>query len=89
LCDEYGSVFISDEVQCGFGRSGKFFALDHAGVDADIYSMAKGMGNGFPVGGLLISPQIKPVMNQLGTTFGGNPMACAASLAVLEVKSDG
>jgi acetylornithine/N-succinyldiaminopimelate aminotransferase len=85
LCDEYGSVFISDEVQCGFGRSGKFFALDHAGVDADIYSMAKGMGNGFPVGGLLISPQIKPVMNQLGTTFGGNPMACAASLAVLEV----
>ena len=85
LCDEYNAIFISDEVQCGYGRSGKFFALDHTGVNADIYTMAKGMGNGFPVGGILIAPYIKPKHGMLGTTFGGNHLACAAALAVLEV----
>jgi acetylornithine aminotransferase len=85
LCTKYNSLFIADEVQCGYGRSGKFFALDHAGVHADIYSVAKGMGNGFPVGGILIAPHIKPKYGMLGTTFGGNHLACAAALAVLEV----
>lgn len=85
LCDEYGAVYIADGVQCGYGRSGKFFSHDHAGVQADIYSMAKGMGNGFPVGGILIAPHIKPKHGMLGTTFGGNHLACAAALAVLEV----
>jgi acetylornithine/N-succinyldiaminopimelate aminotransferase len=85
FCNENGSVFIADEVQCGYGRSGKFFYTDHAGIDADIYSMAKGMGNGFPVGGILIAPHIKPKHGMLGTTFGGNHLACAAALAVLEV----
>lgn len=85
LCDQYGSVFIADSVQCGYGRTGKFFAHDHAGVDADIYSMAKGMGNGFPIGGILIAPHIRPKHGMLGTTFGGNHLACAAALAVLEV----
>ncbi len=85
LCDQYGSVFIADSVQCGYGRTGKFFAHDHAGVDADIYSMAKGMGNGFPIGGILIAPHIRPKHGMLGTTFGGNHLACAAALAVLEI----
>lgn len=85
LCDQYGAVFIADSVQCGYGRTGKFFAHDHAGVDADIYSMAKGMGNGFPIGGILIAPHIQPKHGMLGTTFGGNHLACAAALAVLEV----
>jgi acetylornithine/N-succinyldiaminopimelate aminotransferase len=85
LCDEYGAVFIADSVQCGYGRSGKFFSQDHAGVNADIYTMAKGMGNGFPVGGIIIAPHIKPKHFMLGTTFGGNHLACAAALAVLEV----
>ena len=85
LCDEYNAVLIADEVQCGYGRSGKFFALDHTGVNADIYTMAKGMGNGFPVGGILIAPYIKAKHGMLGTTFGGNYLACAAALAVLEV----
>ena len=85
LCDQYGALFIADEVQCGYGRTGKFFAADHAGVDADIYSMAKGMGNGFPIGGILISPKIGGKHGMLGTTFGGNHLACAAALAVLEV----
>lgn len=85
LCDQYGSVFIADEVQCGYGRTGKFFATDHAGINADIYSMAKGMGNGFPIGGILIAPHFKPKHSMLGTTFGGNHLACAAALAVLEV----
>lgn len=85
LCDQNGALLIADEVQCGYGRSGKFFALDHAGISADIYTMAKGMGNGFPVGGILIAPQIKPKHGMLGTTFGGNHLACAAALAVLEV----
>jgi acetylornithine/N-succinyldiaminopimelate aminotransferase len=84
LCDEYGSVYIADSVQCGFGRSGKFFSHDFAGVNADIYTMAKGMGNGFPVAGIIIAPHIKPKHFMLGTTFGGNHLACAAALAVLE-----
>jgi acetylornithine aminotransferase len=85
LCDKHGAVYIADSVQCGYGRSGKFFAHDEAGVNADIYSMAKGMGNGFPIGGILIAPTIKAKFGLLGTTFGGNPLACAAALAVLEV----
>lgn len=85
LCDAYGSVFIADSVQCGYGRSGKFFSQDHAGVDADIYSMAKGMGNGFPIGGIIIAPHIHAKHGMLGTTFGGNHLACAAAAAVLEV----
>lgn len=85
LCDQNGAVLIADEVQCGYGRSGKFFAIDHAGINADIYSMAKGMGNGFPIGGILIAPHIQPKYGLLGTTFGGNHLACAAALAVLEV----
>ncbi|GAB3935945.1 aspartate aminotransferase family protein [Mucilaginibacter myungsuensis] len=85
LCDEHNAVFIADSVQCGYGRSGKFFSHDFAGVDADIYSMAKGIGNGFPMGAIIISPKIKPVYYMLGTTFGGNHLACAAGLAVLEV----
>ena len=85
LCDEHNAVFIADSVQCGYGRTGKFFSQDFADVDADIYSMAKGMGNGFPVGGIIISPKIQPAYGMLGTTFGGNHLACAAGLAVLEV----
>jgi len=85
LCDKHGALYIADSVQCGYGRSGKFFAHDYAGVNADIYSMAKGMGNGFPIGGILIAPSIKAKFGLLGTTFGGNPLACAAALAVLEV----
>lgn len=85
LCDKHGAVYIADSVQCGYGRSGKFFSHDFAGVNADIYSMAKGMGNGFPVAGTIIAPHIKPKLFQLGTTFGGNHLACAAALAVLEV----
>ncbi|SDP72324.1 acetylornithine aminotransferase [Mucilaginibacter sp. OK268] len=85
LCDQHNAVFIADSVQCGYGRTGKFFSQDFAGVNADIYSMAKGMGNGFPVGGIIISPKIQPAYGMLGTTFGGNHLACAAGLAVLEV----
>ncbi|MFN4248145.1 MAG: aspartate aminotransferase family protein [Flavipsychrobacter sp.] len=85
LCDKYGAVYIADSVQCGYGRSGKFFSHDYAGVNADIYSMAKGMGNGFPIGGIAIAPHIHPKHGMLGTTFGGNHLACAAALAVLEV----
>ncbi len=85
LCDQYGAVFIADSVQCGYGRSGKFFSHDHAGVDADIYTMAKGMGNGFPIGGIIVAQHIKPKMGMLGTTFGGNHLACTAALAVLEI----
>lgn len=85
LCDQYGAVYIADEIQSGYGRTGKFFSHDFAGVNADIYSMAKGMGNGFPIGGILISPGIKPKHFLLGTTFGGNHLACAAALAVLEI----
>jgi len=85
LCTANDAVFIADEVQCGYGRTGKFYAQDHAGVDADIYSMAKGMGNGFPIGAISISPEIAPKYFMLGTTFGGNHLACAAAIAVLEV----
>ncbi len=85
LCDQYNAVFIADSVQCGYGRTGKFFSHDFAGIDADIYTMAKGMGNGFPIGGIIISPKIQPSYGMLGTTFGGNHLACAAGLAVLEV----
>lgn len=85
LCDANNAVFIADSVQCGYGRSGKFFSHDYAGINADIYTMAKGMGNGFPVGGIIIAPHIQPAYGMLGTTFGGNHLACAAALAVLEV----
>jgi acetylornithine/N-succinyldiaminopimelate aminotransferase len=85
LCDQYDALFIADSVQCGYGRTGKFYSHDHAGVDADIYTMAKGMGNGFPVAGVSIAPKVQPKFFMLGTTFGGNPLACAAALAVLEV----
>src|SRR4029079_2663186 len=85
LCDEHGAVYIADSVQCGYGRTGKFFSQDYAGVNADIYTMAKGMGNGFPVAGILIASFFKPRQGMLGTTFGGNHLACAAALAVLEV----
>ena len=88
LCDEHNAVYIADSVQCGYGRSGKFFSHDYAAVNADIYTMAKGMGNGFPGGGLIIAPHIKPAYGMLGTTFGGNHLACAAALAVLEVMED-
>lgn len=85
LCDSHNAVYIADSVQCGYGRTGKFYAHDHSGVDADIYTMAKGMGNGFPVAGIAISPKIKSKHGMLGTTFGGNHLACAAALAVLEI----
>ncbi|QNL50786.1 aspartate aminotransferase family protein [Olivibacter sp. SDN3] len=84
LCTEYDAIFVADAVQCGYGRSGKFYSHDYADVDADIYSMAKGMGNGFPIGAIAISPKIKPWFGELGTTFGGNHLACTAALAVLE-----
>ncbi|MEO6549086.1 MAG: aminotransferase class III-fold pyridoxal phosphate-dependent enzyme [Ferruginibacter sp.] len=85
LCDQYNAVFIADAVQCGYGRSGKFYSHDHSGVIADIYTMAKGMGNGFPVAAISIAPKLHPKHFMLGTTFGGNHLACAAALAVLEV----
>lgn len=85
LCDAHNAVFIADAVQCGYGRSGKFYSHDYAGVNADIYTMAKGMGNGFPIGGIIIAPHIQASYGLLGTTFGGNHLACAAALAVLEV----
>ncbi len=88
LCDEHGAYFIADSIQCGYGRSGKFYAHDFAGVDADIYPMAKGIGNGFPIGAISISPKLKPWHGMLGTTFGGNHLACAAGLAVLEVMQE-
>ncbi len=85
LCDKYGCVLILDEIQSGYGRTGKFFAHQHYSVRADIITMAKGMGNGFPVGGVLINPSIKPSYGMLGTTFGGNHLACTAALAVLDI----
>ena len=85
LCNENNAVFIADEIQSGFGRSGKFFAHQHAAVTPDIIAMAKGMGNGFPVAGILISPKFKASYGLLGTTFGGNFLACAATKAVLDV----
>ncbi len=85
LCDRYGAVYIADSVQCGCGRSGKYYSHDWAGVDADIYTMAKGIGNGFPIGAISIAPHIAPTYGMLGTTFGGNHLACAAAIAVAEV----
>ncbi len=84
-CDEHDTVFIADSVQCGYGRTGKFFSHDYADINADIYSMAKGMGNGFPVAGIIIAPKFHAKHGLLGTTFGGNHLACAAALSVLEV----
>ncbi|MEO7561083.1 MAG: aminotransferase class III-fold pyridoxal phosphate-dependent enzyme [Ferruginibacter sp.] len=84
LCDKNDAVYIADAVQCGYGRTGKFYSHDYAGVDADIYTMAKGMGNGFPVAGIAIAPKFKAKHFMLGTTFGGNHLSCAAALAVLE-----
>lgn len=85
LCDRYGCVLILDEIQSGYGRTGKFFAHQHSGVRADIITTAKGMANGFPIGGVLINPSIKPSYGMLGTTFGGNHLACTAALAVLDI----
>jgi acetylornithine/N-succinyldiaminopimelate aminotransferase len=87
-CDETGAVLILDGVQCGYGRSGKFFSHQFSGIDADIISMAKGMGNGFPIGGILISPKFKASYGLLGTTFGGNHLACTAAIAVLDIMND-
>ncbi len=88
LCDEYGAVYVADSVQCGCGRTGKYYSHDWAGVSADIYTMAKGIGNGFPIGAISIAPHIAPKYGMLGTTFGGNHLACAAALAVAEVMTE-
>ena len=85
LCDQYDTVLICDEIQCGYGRSGKFFAHQYTGIRPDVITVAKGIANGFPMGGVLISPKFAPVYGQLGTTFGGNHLACAAAIAVLDV----
>jgi len=85
LCDKYGTVLVCDEIQCGYGRSGKFFAHQYLGVKPDMITVAKGIANGYPMSGLLISPKFTPVYGQLGTTFGGNHLGCAAALAVLDV----
>lgn len=85
LCDNYDTVLVCDEIQCGYGRSGKFFAHQYLGVKPDMITVAKGIANGFPMSGLLISPKFTPVYGQLGTTFGGNHLGCAAALAVLDV----
>lgn len=87
-CTRHGVVLIVDEVQSGYGRTGKFFAHQHAGIRPDLITMAKGMGNGFPIGGVLISPEFTPVYGMLGTTFGGNHLACTAACAVLDVMRD-
>ena len=87
-CDETGAVLILDGVQCGYGRSGKFFSHQFSGIEPDIMSMAKGMGNGFPIGGILISPKFKASYGLLGTTFGGNHLACTAAIAVLDIMKD-
>ena len=85
LCDKYNTVMICDEIQCGYGRSGKFFAHQHFDVKPDMITVAKGICNGFPMAGVLISPKFKPVYGQLGTTFGGNHLACAGAIAVLDI----
>ncbi len=84
-CDEAGTLLICDEIQCGYGRSGRFFAHQHLGVRPDLITCAKGIANGFPMGAVLIAPHLKPTYGQLGTTFGGNHLACAAALAVLDI----
>ena len=88
LCNETDTIFIMDEVQSGYGRSGKFFAFQHANVTPDVVTMAKGMGNGFPIGGILIHPKFEAKYGMLGTTFGGSHLACAAGIAVLDVIQD-
>ena len=88
LCDETNTILICDEIQCGYGRSGKFFAHQHLDVKPDLITVAKGIGNGFPMSGLLISPKFKAVYGQFGTTFGGNHLACTAALAVLDVMEN-
>ncbi|NPA36636.1 MAG: aspartate aminotransferase family protein [Chlorobi bacterium] len=88
ICRKYGTLLILDEIQSGYGRSGKFFAFQYSGTEPDMVTVAKGMGNGFPMGGVLISPDIKPQKGMLGTTFGGSYLACAAGLAVLEVMEN-
>ncbi|QIK61202.1 aspartate aminotransferase family protein [Dysgonomonas sp. HDW5A] len=85
VCTETGTILILDEIQSGYGRSGKFFAHQYAGIEADIITVAKGIGNGFPMAGVLINPMFKAVYGQLGTTFGGNHLACAAAIAVLDI----
>jgi acetylornithine aminotransferase len=85
LCDKYDTVMICDEIQCGYGRSGKFFAHQYSNVKPDLITVAKGIANGFPMAAVLISPKFKPVYGQLGTTFGGNHLACAGALAVLDI----
>ena len=87
-CKEHGTILICDEIQCGYGRTGRFFAHLWLGIRPDMITVAKGIGNGFPMAGVLISPDFKPVYGQLGTTFGGNHMACAAALAVLDVMEN-
>ena len=87
-CKRHGAVLVCDEIQCGYGRSGQFFAHQWLGIRPDLITVAKGIGNGFPMGAVLISPDFKPEYGQLGTTFGGNHMACAAALAVLDVMED-
>ena len=87
-CKRHGAVLVCDEIQCGYGRSGRFFAHQWLGIRPDLITVAKGIGNGFPMGAVLISPDFKPEYGQLGTTFGGNHMACAAALAVLDVMED-
>ena len=87
-CDENNTVLIVDEIQSGYGRSGKFFAHQYSAIRPDMITVAKGIGNGFPMGGVLISPKFKPVYGQLGTTFGGNHLACAAAIAVLDVMKE-
>lgn len=87
-CKRHGAVLICDEIQCGYGRSGRFFAHQWLGIRPDLITVAKGIGNGFPMGAVLISPEFKPVYGQLGTTFGGNHLACTAALAVLDVMEE-
>ena len=88
VCTDTGTILILDEIQSGYGRSGKFFAHQHSGIKPDLITVAKGIGNGFPIGGLLISPIFAPVYGMLGTTFGGNHLACAAALAVIDVMEN-
>ncbi|MBQ1912798.1 MAG: aspartate aminotransferase family protein [Bacteroidales bacterium] len=88
LCDKTGTLLIADEIQSGYGRTGQFYAHQHAGIRADLITSAKGMANGFPIGAVLISPALQPRYGMLGTTFGGNHLACAAAIAVLEIMAD-
>ena len=88
LCKKYGSLLVLDEIQSGYGRSGKFFAFQYSRVKPDVITTAKGMGNGFPIGGVLISPELKPWHGMLGTTFGGNYLACAAAIAVVDIMKE-